>query len=41
MYYKMGTRRQRIHRKIYDFLVSKGYDKDVAYRKATQITHWA
>lgn len=41
MYYKMGTRRQKLHRKIYDFLVSKGYDSNVAYRKATQITGWA
>lgn len=40
-YYKMGTRRQRLHRKIYDALVNKGYSCKEAYSIASKITNWA
>lgn len=38
--YKMGTRRQKIHRKLYDFLLKLGYDSDTAYNMATQFVGW-
>ena len=38
--YKSGTRKAKMHRKVYNFLVDKGYDSDVAYRKASRLTHW-
>ena len=40
-YYKMGTKRQRLHRKIYDALIKKGIDSGKAYNIASRITHWA
>lgn len=40
-HYKSATMRAKIHRAVYDYLVSKGYDTDVAYRLATRVTHWA
>lgn len=39
-YYEMGTKRQKLHRKIYDYLVNKGTDKDKAYDIASRITNW-
>lgn len=39
-HYEMGTRRQKIHRKLYGFLRKLGYDSDTAYNMATQITSW-
>ena len=38
--YKMGSRKQKLHRKIYNYLCRIGYDRDVAYRFATKITGW-
>ena len=38
--YHSDTRKANMHRKVYDFLIDKGYDSDVAYRKATKLTHW-
>ena len=40
-YYKMGTRRQKLHRKIYDALIKKGLSSDKAYEAASRITNWA
>lgn len=39
-YYKSNTKRAKLHRRIYDFLVNIGYESDVAYKMATSITHW-
>lgn len=38
--YKMGTKRQKIHRKLYDFLIKLGYDSNTAYNMATQFVGW-
>lgn len=38
--YKMGTRRQKLHRKLYDFLIKLGYDSNTAYNMATQFIGW-
>jgi len=38
--YKMGTSKQKIHRKLYDFLIRLGYDSNTAYNMATQFTRW-
>ena len=40
-YYKMGTRRQKLHRKIYDTLVNRGYSCEDAYKIATKMSNWA
>ena len=40
-YWKMGSRRQRLHRRIYDALVNRGYSAKDAYEIATKITNWA
>lgn len=40
-YWKMGTRRQILHRKIYDALVNRGYACEDAYEIASKITNWA
>lgn len=40
-YYKMGTKRQKLHKKIYDYLVKKGIDGNKAYDIASKITNWA
>ena len=40
-YYKMGTDRQKLHKKIYDRLVKKGMDGKKAYEIASKITNWA
>ena len=40
-YYKMGTDRQKLHKKIYDRLVKKGIDGKKAYEIASKITNWA
>ena len=39
-FYISGTNRAKMHRKVYDFLINKGYDSNVAYKTATKITHW-
>lgn len=38
--YHSDTYKAKAHRKVYNFLVDKGYDSDVAYRKASRLTHW-
>ena len=38
--YHSDTYKAKAHRKVYDFLINKGYDSDVAYRKATKLTRW-
>lgn len=40
-YYKMGSRRQKIHRKIYDVLVKNGLSPNEAYEVASRVTNWA
>lgn len=40
-HYKMGTRRQKLHKAIYDGLIKKGIDSGKAYNIASRITHWA
>lgn len=40
-YYNMGTRRQKLHRAIYDKLVKSGLKSDKAYDIATRLTGWA
>lgn len=40
-YYKMGTKRQLVHRRIYNFLISKGFDSNKAYEVASKITNFA
>lgn len=40
-YWKIGTRRQILHRRIYDALVNMGYSANDAYEIATKITNWA
>lgn len=39
-YYESGTRRAKMHKRIYDFFRGRGYDVDVAYNLASKITHW-
>ena len=38
--YHSDTRKAKVHRKVYNFLVDKGYDSNVAYKKASRLTHW-
>lgn len=40
-YYKMGTKRQKLHRAIYDRLVNGGMESGKAYNLATKLTGWA
>lgn len=39
-HYEMGTKRQKIHHKLYEFLLKLGYDSNTAYNMATQFTSW-
>ena len=40
-YYKTGTKRQKLHRVIYDNLIKNGMDNNKAYKIASKITNWA